>query len=133
MSQYSQAKVAQWEERLRQAMLHSDVAELDILIAPELIFTNHLGQLITKQEDLAIHQSGALKLRELIPSEQLIRFNQDFAIISVQMHLLGSYEGTAIDVSIRYTRVWSKSSTGSIQIVAGHSSVVSPESVSKND
>ncbi len=61
ISQYSQAKVVQLEERLRQAMLDSDVAELDTLIAPELIFTNHLGQLIGKQEDLAIHRSGALK------------------------------------------------------------------------
>ncbi len=133
MSQYSQAKVVQLEERLRQAMLDSDVAELDTLIAPELIFTNHLGQLIGKQEDLAIHRSGALKLRELIPSEQRIRFNQDLAIVSVQMHLLGSYEGTAIDVPIRYTRVWSKSSIGSIQVIAGHSSIVSPELVSEND
>ena len=125
MAQHSQVEVVELEERLRQAMLYSDVAELDALIAPELIFTNHLGQIIGKQEDLAIHQSGALKLRELTPSEQRIGFNQEFAIVSVQMHLLGSYEATAIDVRIRYTRVWSKSSTGSIQIVAGHSSVVS--------
>ena len=125
MAQHSQVKVVELEERLRQAMLHSDVAELDALIAPELIFTNHLGQIISEQEDLAIHQSGALKLRELTPSEQHIGFNQEFAIVSVQMHLLGSYEATAIDVRIRCTRVWSKSSTGSIQFVAGHSSVVS--------
>jgi len=76
MAQHSQVKVVELEERLRQAMLHSDVAALDALIAPELIFTNHLGQIISKQEDLAIHQSGALKLRELTPSEQRIGFNQ---------------------------------------------------------
>lgn len=124
MSFELQSKVVELEERLRQAMLHSEVSVLDELIAPELIFTNHLGQLITKQDDLATHQSGALQLKTLTPSEQHIQINHGFAIVSVLMHLLGTYESTPIDFSIRYTHIWATASGGSMQIVAGHASAI---------
>ncbi|MEO1375092.1 MAG: nuclear transport factor 2 family protein [Cyanobacteria bacterium J06635_10] len=124
MSKYSESQIAELEERLRQAMLKSDVSELDALIAPELLFTSHFGQLISKEEDIAIHRSGTLKLTQLKPSEQYIQLNEGFSVVSVQMHLLGFYESMAIDQHIRYTRVWSLSSAGSLQIIAGHGSVV---------
>jgi hypothetical protein len=116
------------EERLRQAMLHSEVSVLDELIAPELLFTNHAGQLVSKDDDLAAHRSGALQLKELVPSQQQIRLHPRFAVVSVLMHLLGSYESTPVDVSIRYTRVWSIYPDGSMRIVAGHASVAPPSS-----
>ncbi|NJR40301.1 MAG: nuclear transport factor 2 family protein [Leptolyngbyaceae cyanobacterium CSU_1_4] len=125
MSKYSESQIIEIEERLRQAMLNSDVAELDALIAPELTFTSYLGQLVSKQQDLALHQSGILKFRALIPSEQYIQLNEGFSIVSVQMHILGRYEATEIDQHYRFTRVWSVSSAGSLQVVAGHVSVVS--------
>ncbi len=53
MSKHSKSEIIEIEERLRKAMLNSDVAELDTLIAPELIFTSYLGQLVSKQQDLA--------------------------------------------------------------------------------
>ena len=105
-------------------MLKSDVAELDALIAPELLFTSHVGQLISKQQDLAMHRARTLNLTELTPSDQCIQFNEGFSIVSVEMHLIGSYAGSAINERIRYTRVWALSSAGSLQIVAGHASAV---------
>ena len=119
-----QSRIIELEERLRLAMLHSQVNVLDELIAPELIFTNHLGQLITKQDDLASHQSGALRLRALTPSEQHIQIKQGFVVVSVLMHLLGTYKDTPIDVSIRYTRIWAAASSGAMQIIAGHASAI---------
>jgi Domain of unknown function (DUF4440) len=127
MSQHSQSQIVELEERLRQAMLNSDVAELDALIAPELIFTNHFGHLFTKQQDLDIHQSGSLKFREITHSEQQIQLNEGFSVVSVKKHLCGSYQGAEFDDMIRFTRVWAISSMGSLQIVAGHSSVVEKE------
>lgn len=126
MTSKRHAQIVEMEERLRQAMLRSDGVVLDELIAPELLFTNHLGQLISKQDDLAFHQSGALHLKELTPSEQHIQLNHGFAVVSVLMHLLGTYESTPIDFNIRYTRVWAVSPNGSMQIVAGHASAVPP-------
>ncbi|MEL6384933.1 MAG: nuclear transport factor 2 family protein [Cyanobacteria bacterium J06626_18] len=127
MSKHSESQIIELEERLRQGMLTSDVAELDALIAPELLFTNYQGQLVSKQQDLDMHRSGVLKLKELIPSDQRIQLCEGFSIVSVQMHLLGSYDGTAIDQHIRFTRVWSVSSAGLLQIIAGHASIVTTE------
>jgi Domain of unknown function (DUF4440) len=117
-------QIIELEERLRQAMLYSNVAELDDLIAPELLFTNHLGQIFSKQEDLDAHRSGKFKFTEIIPSDRQIQLNQGFAVVSVLMHILGSYEGTPVEQNIRFTRVWAISTTGSIQIIAGHTSAI---------
>jgi Domain of unknown function (DUF4440) len=123
----TQAQIIELEERLRQAMLRSDVVELDALIAPELLFTNHLGQRFTKQEDLAAHHTGRFKFTEITPSERQIQLNHRFTVVSVLMHILGSYEGTPVEQDIRFTRVWAISTSGSIQIIAGHTSALSPQ------
>jgi ketosteroid isomerase-like protein len=120
----TQESISALEERLRQAMLTADVAALDELIAPELLFTSHLGQRITKQQDLAMHRSGILKLTALDPTDQQMQLSDRYAIVSVCMHLLGTYEGAAVDQQIRYTRVWAISPAGTWQVVAGHASAL---------
>ncbi len=55
MSDTIETQILEAEEQLRQAMLASDVNALDDLLSPELIFTNHLGQVMGKQDDLAAH------------------------------------------------------------------------------
>ena len=122
----TQAQVIELEEQLRQAMLHSDVAELDALIAPELLFTNHLGQVISKRADLDAHSSGRFKFTEITPSDRQIQLNDGFAVVSVLMHILGNYKGTPVEQNIRFTRVWAISASGSIQIIAGHTSEIPP-------
>jgi hypothetical protein len=123
----TQAQIIELEERLRKAMLHSDVVELDALIAPELLFTNHLGQIFSKQEDLDAHRSGKFKFTEITPSDRQIQLNDGFAVVSVLMHILGSFEGIPVEQNIRFTRVWAISSSGSIQIIAGHTSEIPPQ------
>jgi hypothetical protein len=124
MSKHTESQIIAMEERLRQAMLNSDVAELDALIAPELIFTNYLGQLVSKEQDLDIHRSGILSFRELMPSERCIQLNEGCSVVSVKIHILGSYAGAEIDELYRFTRVWAISSSGILQIIAGHVGVV---------
>ncbi len=128
MSSILEAEVLEAEERLQQAMMRNDVPVLDRLIAPELLFTGHLGQLASKEDDLAAHRARALRLDSLEPSERHIQLHADFAVVSVLMHLVGSYEGTPIDQQMRYTRVWSRNVDGQLQITAGHMSEVSKPS-----
>ena len=80
MTSKQQTQLIELEERLRQAMLRSDVGVLDELIAPDLIFTNHLGQLVSKQDDLAFHQSGVLKLKEFTPLNSTFRSIMDLPL-----------------------------------------------------
>jgi hypothetical protein len=126
MSSEIQTQVIEVEERLRQAMLHHDVQALDELIAPELLFTGHLGQLVTKEDDLAFHRAAILNLTVIEPSQQHIQIHPTFAVVSVLMHLVGIYEGTPIDQNMRYTRIWSIAPNGSLQIIAGHMSEIKP-------
>lgn len=58
--QTARARILAAEDRLRTAMLRSDVKVLDELLDPGLIFTNHVGQLLSKEDDLAAHTSGML-------------------------------------------------------------------------
>ncbi|MEM8544832.1 MAG: nuclear transport factor 2 family protein [Cyanobacteria bacterium P01_H01_bin.119] len=125
MDIHSENQITLLEERLRQAMLSSDVAELEVLIAPELIFTNYAGQLVSKQEDLDMHRSGILKLTTLEPSTPRYQKHPGVSVVSVQMHLIGHYGDAPIDQQMRFTRVWATSSEGRIQVVAGHASLIS--------
>lgn len=114
------------EERLQKAMTESDVAVLDELISPELIFTNHLGQVVSKADDLDAHRARLLKIDGMMPSERRIMVLSDsVAVVSVLMRISGSYMETPVGGAFRYTRVWAKSAdNGTWQIAAGHSSVV---------
>jgi len=113
------------EARLRQAMLRSDLNVLDELLAPDLIFTNHLGQVMTKQDDLAAHRSGTLHIESLTPSEQTIQFVGEVAIVSARVRIWGTYAGVTSDTDLRFTRVWAKiTASAAWQAIAAHSSIV---------
>ena len=122
MANNLEAQVIKAEERLRQAMMNNDVEVLDELIAPDLLFTGHLGQLATKANDLAAHRARLLRLEKCEPSERHIQVYADFAVVSVLMHLVGTYADEPIDQQMRYTRVWTVYPNGLLQISAGHMS-----------
>lgn len=127
MGNLIESQIIKSEDRLRQAMLNSDVSALNELLAPELIFTNHLGQVMSKNDDLEAHQSGMLHIEELTPSEQQLQLIGDVAIVTVLMHIIGRYDGTRSEADFRFTRVWaitSSNTRGTWQVVAGHSCVV---------
>jgi hypothetical protein len=112
------------EERLRLAMLASDFRTLDELISSDLIFTNHFGQVLGKQDDLELHRSGMLKFNILEPSERLVKINGQLAVVSVRMKLSGVYGGSPFAGDLRYTRIWRLLESDTWQLVAGHSSAV---------
>jgi len=124
MSDTIEGHIVEAEGRLRQAMLASDVGALDELLATELVFTNHLGQVLGKQDDLGAHRSGLVRISELTPSERTIQVYGDVAVVAVSVHLAGSYAGTPSEADFRFTRVWARSSGGTWQVVAGHASAV---------
>jgi ketosteroid isomerase-like protein len=124
MSETIETQIINAEERLRQAMLASDVSVLSELLAPEIIITSHLGELLGKQDDLAAHASGLIQIHDLKPSEQHIQIHGELAIVSVRMQLSGSYNGSPANGDFRFTRVWAVSSSGAWHIVAAHIGMV---------
>ena len=65
MNALTEAQVLDAEERLRLAMMASDVAVLNVLLADDLLFTNHLGHLLSKHADLAAHEQHLLAIADL--------------------------------------------------------------------
>jgi hypothetical protein len=126
MSETMESQIRAAEERLRIAMLRSDVSELDKLLAPELLFTNHLGQLVTKDDDLQAHRSGLLKLNDLIPSEQQLLLYGHLGVVSVRVRVSGTYAGAPASGDFRFTRVWATAPERiSWHIVAAHATLCS--------
>lgn len=108
------------EEALRLAMLKSDVDTLDRLLASTLIFTNHLGQVFGKGDDLLAHRSGQLRVAALAPSETQIAVHGATAVVSVRMQVVGIYQGSPFAGDFRYTRCWALQADGLWRVVAGH-------------
>ena len=112
------------EERLRLAMLNSDIGALDELISSDLIFTTHLGQVLGKQDDLELHRSGVLRFHTMEPSERQVKAAAQFAVVSVRMRVSGAYSDSPFAGDFRYTRLWCLSPSGTWHVVAGHCSTV---------
>jgi len=124
MSLSIESKIKMYEDRLQRAMRQSDVNELDKLLSQKLVFTNHLGQLMTKQDDLEAHQSGMLKINDITLSDQHINIYNDVAIVTVQAQISGRYADVTSDVLLRFTRIWNRIDNDHWQLIAGHSSAI---------
>lgn len=116
-------QISELEERLRLAMLNSDVSTLNELISPELLFTSHLGVLISKADDIKAHSNKSLVFNSLDLSDSKILVQENSAIVSVKTEIKGSYNGQPANGTFRFTRIWLNTS-GKWRIVAGHSSVI---------
>lgn len=114
-----ETEIRQREARLYAAMLASDVAELDALIADDLLFAGPTGELATKAMDLELHRSGTAQFRELVSEELEIRvWSERFVLASARIFLSGTFGGNAFAGDYRYTRIWRKGENG-WQIVGG--------------
>jgi ketosteroid isomerase-like protein len=125
MKRLLERQIIEAEEKLRLAMLDSDVNALNELLANELIFTNHLGQIFTKQDDINAHQSGIINIETITPSEQQIKLvDSNVAIVTVKVNIIGSYAGIKSNFIFRFTRVWHLSLNNIWQVIVAHSSVI---------
>lgn len=107
------------EARLIEAMKTGDIAALDRLLSDDLIFTNHTGQFITKETDLAGYRDGDIDIYEITIGEQYMKQFDDVVVVSVRKEISGSFYGS-IEVGIfRFTRVW-KQQQGYWKVIAGH-------------
>ena len=112
------------EGELRRAQLAADVEALDRLIDEDLLFTGPTGDLATKAEDLAAHESGMVRFRAHEPEEMRIRkVGTDVAVVALLARLIVDVHGVTHRGTFRYTRVWHRRD-GRWRIVAGHVSEV---------
>ena len=113
-----EAKIRHLEERLRQAMLKSDVAELDALIDERLLFIGPDSAVYSKKDDLALHRSGAERIARLEVEELRIEIYPSAAIVVLLANMAGVVNGQAFEGRFRYMRTWAPT-TLYWRIVAG--------------
>ncbi len=116
--------IATLEDQLKTAMLNSDASVLDEFLAEGLIFTNHLGQVVSKENDIEAYRSGTAKIKSINQSEQRIRLEGDTAIVSVLSQISGEFGGAQYTTILRFTRVWQKGGNNKWQVIAAHSSLM---------
>ena len=112
------------EDKLRHAMLTSDVGLLNALISSDLIFTTHHGAVMSKHDDLAVHRSGLLKFHKIELSEQRILPMTSAAFVSVRAKVSGIFADSPFEDEIVFSRVWQLTPDNIWQVIAGQATIV---------
>jgi ketosteroid isomerase-like protein len=111
------------EESLRVAMESSDVDALDKLISSKLLFTNHFGRTITKDDDLLLHKSGELNIESISLSDMVVEDLGDSVAVSVRAKIVSTFQSSNRSTDFRFTRVWTQEE-GRWVVAVGHSCIV---------
>lgn len=96
------------EKRIITAMITADVKALNELIHEDLQFVVPNGQTITKKEDLATYESGAMKISNITATKQKISIVENTAIVITEVLMTGKYTTISIDGTYTVMRVWKK-------------------------
>lgn len=113
------------ENRLKEAMLSSNIEELNALLSDNLIFTDHAGAIHSKNDDINSHKSGFISINSIECSDQKIHVFKNTAIASVIMAISGIFGGNPATGKFRFTRTWLQVDQDQWQLIAGHSTLLS--------
>ncbi|MGE8225091.1 MAG: nuclear transport factor 2 family protein [Stenotrophomonas sp.] len=119
-------QMQKYEERLRVAMLQSDVAALDELIDDDLMFVGPGGEIFTKQDDLQLHRSGTQRLSQADWLAVEVRHYGAVCITVVTAQLSGTFLAEPFSGRFPYVRTWAERE-GIWRVVAGSVSVIAAE------
>jgi len=111
------------EAELVRAQLAGDVVALERLIDDELMFTALDGTVVGKEDDLALHRSGRLRVTRMEPTERRVLRVGGVVVVSVRMEASATVDGAEVGGPLRYTRD-SREREGQWRVVAGHMSAV---------
>lgn len=118
----NQARIIEYEEMLRSAILSNNIELLEELLSDELIFVNHLEQWLSKEEDINVHRSKSLDIAGMEVLKQEVKLFQELAITVTKVALNGELAtGESIGGEYSYTRVW-KDVEGKLKVVSCHCS-----------
>jgi len=114
----TEADIIAYEERFLAAMRAMDAAQLEAFLSDDLTFVGPMGDMATKQMDVANYQSGGMKVTELKPLEREIRCLDGAGVAITKVFLSGAFQGNEFAGHYRYLRVWQHTEQG-WQIFAG--------------
>ena len=112
--------------QVREAQLKGDAAALDRFLADDYVFTNPLGEVMTKAQTVSDYRSGAIKFQSMKMDEVRVRLFGDTAVATGHLNLKGQRRGRDISGQYRATWVLVKNQ-GRWQPVAGQSTRIAED------
>jgi ketosteroid isomerase-like protein len=116
------------EQSRVEALVNSDVARLEKLLADDLAYTHSTGIKESKAEFLHRIQSGEVKYDSMQHENGTsIRLYGDTGVLTGTSRVKVSVRGQALNLHIRFTEVWVKRDRGPWQLVAWQSTRIADE------
>jgi ketosteroid isomerase-like protein len=106
------------EDHWRDAILNSNAAAMDALLASDYIAITSNGTLQSKDETLANLRSGALRIKSLEVTDRKVRFYGSTALVTSRAEVAGTNPEGDMTGSYRYTRVYVRDPAGNWRIVS---------------
>jgi ketosteroid isomerase-like protein len=114
----SRHEIDQLEEAWRNAVLKSNTAAMDALLADDYMAITSSGTLQTKDEALANLRSGRVHFTVLDISDRKVRFYGTTALVTSLAEVQAATAEGDISGSYRYTRVYVRDARGKWKIVS---------------
>jgi ketosteroid isomerase-like protein len=110
------------------AFLKSDRAAMARLWSDDLVVTNPLNKLVTKQQVLGMVDSGFLVITSLDRQIEYLRVYGDFVVVAGREVVVwgGRMPNAGKSENLRFTAVWMKQG-GQWQQIARHANIVPPQ------
>jgi len=114
----SRHEIDQMEEQWQKAVLTSNTAVMDSLLADDYIAITPSGTLQSKEQALAGLRSGATRITAIEVSDRRVRFYGATALVTSRAEVSGTSTGGDFSGSFRYTRVYVRNAQGVWKIVS---------------
>jgi ketosteroid isomerase-like protein len=99
-------EVLQAEERWIAAVTHQDLAALEEILSPDLIYTHSSGTVEDKSQNMAAIGSGKLRYDVVKYDAPVIRIYGITAVVATKVAMSGASKGQPFDVQLRLLHVW---------------------------
>ena len=117
-------EIDQLEDVWCNALLRSNVAALDALLADDYMAITASGTLQTREQALANLRSGQTHFTSINISERKVRFYRTTALVTSLAQVEGTSGGRDITGGYRYTRVYVRDDKGKWKIVSFEASQI---------
>ena len=114
----SRHEIDQLEDEWREAILKSNTAEMEKLLADDYLAITASGRLQTKEQALASLRLGRMHFKTLDVSDRKVRFYGTTALVTSQAEVQGTTDDGDVSGSYRYTRVYVRDPQGAWKVVS---------------
>lgn len=111
------------ENRFNEALVRADLKTIEDIEADDLIFTDSLGTVTTKGDELQSLRSGDVKFESIKMDNSRVQDFGNLAVVTGRLMEKAQYKNTDISGTYRFTDVWAKRKN-KWQHVAGQETLV---------